>query len=242
MPKQRIIPCLDIKDGRVVKGVNFVDLKDIGDPVELAAKYEKQGADEIFLLNISNKIDFGTIERATKALSIPVAVGGGVQSAHDAREILARNVSKVSLNSAAVANPELVGDLSAEFGKDRIVVAIDGKSVGGNYKVFVKGGRENTGLDLIQWAKRCEELGVGEILLTSMDGDGTQGGYDIPMTKAVCDAVNIPVIASGGCGSIDDIIKVFNETSCDAALVASLLHYGKATVGEIKEALGCLKG
>ena len=241
MPRKRIIPCLDIKDGRVVKGVNFVDLKDIGNPVEIAARYEEQGADEIFFLNISHEIDYDIIERATKELSIPVAVGGGVQTAHDIREILARNVSKVSLNSALVANPELIGDLSAEFGK-RIVAAIDGKMVGGSYRVFVKGGREDTGLDLVQWAKRCEELGAGEILLTSMDGDGTQSGYDIPMTRAVSGAVSIPVIASGGCGSIGDIIKVFNETDCDAALVASLLHYGKATVGEIKGALRCLTG
>ncbi len=235
MSEKRIIPCLDTVNGRVVKGVNFVDLSDIGDPIEIAKKYEEQGADEIVLLDITatnegRKSMYGLLERAAKELSVPVALGGGIRTLDDFRKAFACGASKVSVNSAAVKNPELIREASAEFGKERIVVAIDFNG----RDVYIKGGQEKTDLDLIEWAKKCEELGAGELLPTSIGGDGAQNGYDIAMTKAICDAVNIPVIASGGCGSIEDIIDVFKQTDCDAALVASLFHYGKATVGDVK--------
>ncbi|MDR2183675.1 MAG: imidazole glycerol phosphate synthase subunit HisF [Clostridiales bacterium] len=239
MLKKRIIPCLDIMGGRVVKGVNFVDLKNIGDPVEIAKLYEAQGADEIVLLDITATIEkrdanYRLFEQIAKQVKIPVVVGGGMRSIDDMRKILASGVDKVSVNSAFVANPELIDAARARFGKSRIVAAIDGKKTGGGFNVFVRGGRDDTGLDLIQWAKECEMRGVGEILLTSMDCDGVQDGYDIEMTRAVTDSVNIPVIASGGCGKVGHIIDVFKETGCAAALVASLLHYGKASVADIK--------
>jgi len=230
---------LDIKDGKVVKGVNFVNLTDVGDPVEISKHYEQQGADEIVFLDITathegRETVYGLIERAAKELSTPVAVGGGIRSAQDCRKILACGADKVSLSSAAVANPKLIREASLEFGKERVVVAIDAKKVGDRYHVFVKGGREDTGIDLINWAKQCENLGAGEILLTSMDGDGTQNGYDIAMTSLLVKSVGIPVIASGGCGEIEDIIEVFKQTGCAAALAASLFHYGKATVNDVK--------
>ena len=239
MLEKRIIPCLDIKNGKVVKGVNFVDLTDVGDPVEIAKRYNDQSADEIVFLDITatqenRETHYTLIERAAQELSIPLAVGGGIRTTDDFRKILSRGAKKVSVNSAAVANPELIRQASVLFGKQCVVVAIDGKKVNDSFKVFVKGGTVNTGLDLVQWAKECEALGAGEILLTSMDSDGTQNGYDIEMTKAVAEAVGIPVIASGGCGSIEHIIDVFKQTGCDAALVASLFHYGKATVADVK--------
>lgn len=239
MLKKRIVPCLDIMNGKVVKGVNFVGLTDVGDPVQIAKRYEEQCADEVVFLDITATYEerdsiYELIETAASELSIPLTVGGGIRTIADFRKILACGADKVSINSSAVANPNLISEGSKEFGKQCVVVAIDGKKIGDSYKVFVKGGRENTGLDLIEWVKKCEELGAGEILLTSMDGDGTQNGYDIAMTKAVCDAVSIPVIASGGCGKISDIIDVFEKTNCDAALVASLFHYGHATVNDVK--------
>jgi len=237
--KKRIIPCLDIKDGKVVKGVNFVGLTDVGSPVEIAKRYEEQGADELVLLDISATNEnrdtvYALVREVASVLTIPLTVGGGIRTVEDFRKILDCGASKVSVNSAAVDNPRLIYEASQAFGKERVVVAIDGKKTGESYTVFVKGGREDTGVYLIGWAQRCEMLGAGEILLTSMDGDGTKEGYDIPMTKEVSDAVNIPVIASGGCGSIDHIIEVFQKTNCDAALVASLFHYGLATVGDVK--------
>jgi len=239
MLEKRIIPCLDIKDGKVVKGVNFVDLTDIGDPVEIARRYESQSADEIVFLDITathewRDTHYDMIEQAARGLTIPLTVGGGLKNVDDFHKILSCGASKVSVNSAAVANPELIREASIQFGKEHVVVAIDAKKTEDGFKVFVNGGRENTGLDLVEWAKKCEALGAGEILLTSMDGDGTQGGYDIEMTKAVVECVSIPVIASGGCGSIEHIIDVFKQTDCSAALVASLFHYGKATVGDVK--------
>ncbi|GHT50814.1 imidazole glycerol phosphate synthase subunit HisF [Endomicrobiia bacterium] len=239
MLKKRIIPCLDIANGKVVKGVNFVDLVDVGDPVEIAKQYEQQCADEVVFLDITatyenRDIIYDLIRRAARELSIPLAIGGGIRTVDDFRKILSCGADKVTINSSAVANPNLIRKASEEFGKQCVVVAIDGKLLDNQYKVFVEGGRKNTGLDLVEWAKKCEILGAGEILLTSMDGDGTQNGYDIAMTNAVCNSVNIPVIASGGCGSIDDIIDVFRKTSCDAALVASLFHYAMATVSDVK--------
>ncbi|GHT33317.1 imidazole glycerol phosphate synthase subunit HisF [Endomicrobiia bacterium] len=239
MLKKRIIPCLDIANGNVVKGVNFVDLVDVGDPVEIAKRYEQQCADEVVFLDITatyenRDIIYDLIRRAARELSIPLAIGGGIRTVDDFRKILSCGADKVTINSSAVANPNLIRKASEEFGKQCVVVAIDGKLLDNQYKVFVEGGRKNTGLDLVEWAKKCETLGAGEILLTSMDGDGTQNGYDIAMTNAVCNSVNIPVIASGGCGSIDDIIDVFRKTNCDAALVASLFHYAMATVSDVK--------
>jgi len=239
MLTKRIIPCLDIKDGKVVKGVNFVGLADIGDPVEIAGRYNKQSADEIVFLDITatherRDTHYALIERAARQLTIPLTVGGGIRTVDDIRKILSCGASKVSVNSAAVVNPELIREASELFGKQCVVVAIDAKKTDGGFKVFVNGGRENTGLDLEAWAKQCEALGAGEILLTSMDGDGTQNGYDIEMTRIAVENVGIPVVASGGCGSISHIIDVFKHTGCDAALVASLFHYGKATVGDVK--------
>ncbi|MCL2699396.1 MAG: imidazole glycerol phosphate synthase subunit HisF [Defluviitaleaceae bacterium] len=251
MLAKRIIPCLDIKDGKVVKGVNFVDLKDVGDPVEIAKRYERQGADEIVFLDITATYEnretvYGLIERAAKEISIPVTVGGGIRTVDDFRKILECGADKVSIGSAAVANPELIREVSQKFGKRRVVIAIDAKKVGNEYHVFIKGGREDTEIGLIGWAKECEDLGAGEILLTSMDADGAQTGYDIAMTKELAESVSIPVTASGGCGKIEDIIDVFKQTGCAAALAASLFHYGMATVAEVKSemerhGIPCLK-
>lgn len=241
MLTRRIIPCLDIRDGKVVKGINFVGLKDIGDPVELAKRYEKECADEIVFLDITASYEErdilkDIIEKGASELSIPLSVGGGIRTIDDFRSILLSGADKVSINSAAVANPELIRKASKEFGVQCVVVAIDAKkrenSTG--FDVYVKGGRENTGIDLVEWVKKCEKLGAGEILLTSMDADGTKNGYDIEMIKAVCENVNIPVIASGGCGKTQDIVDVFKKTNCDAALVASLFHYQEATIEEVK--------
>lgn len=243
MLKKRIIPCLDIKNGSVVKGINFLDLTNLGDPVEYAKMYEKQCADEIVFLDITatyeeRAIIKGIIEKGANELRIPLTVGGGIRTIDDFRTILKSGADKVSINSAAVKNPNLIKEAADEFGTQCVVVAIDGKrDENGSFKVYIKGGRENTGLDLIKWSKECERLGAGEILLTSMDADGTKQGYDIEMTKAVVENVNIPVIASGGCGSILDIVDVFKKTNCDAALVASLFHYKEATIDEVKQEL-----
>ena len=240
MLRKRIIPCLDIKNAKVVKGTNFVDLEDVGDPVDFAKMYEQQCADEVVFLDITasyeeRDIIKDIIEKGAEKLSVPLTVGGGIKTIEDFREILKCGADKVSINSAAVKNPLLISEASKEFGSQCVVVAIDAKKdMFGKYQVYIKGGRENTGIDLIKWAKKCEELGAGEILLTSMDADGTKKGYDIPMVKAVVENVNIPVIASGGCGSIEDIIEVFKKTDCDAALVASLFHYNQATIEQVK--------
>lgn len=243
MLTKRIIPCLDIKNGKVVKGVNFVGLKDVGDPIELAKRYDQQCSDEVVFLDITasyeqRDIIKDLIERGAKELSIPLAVGGGIRTIDDFRMILASGADKVSVNSAAIANPDLIKEAADEFGVQCVVVAIDAKKrASGGYDVYVKGGRENAGIDLIEWVKKCQELGAGEILLTSMDADGTKAGYDIDMINAVCDVVDIPVIASGGCGSIQDIVDVFKKTNCDAALVASLFHFGEATVEQVRQEL-----
>ena len=229
MLTKRIIPCLDIKDGKVVKGVNFVGLKDVGDPIELAKKYDVQCADEVVFLDITASYeDRGImkdiIERGASELTIPLAVGGGIRTLDDFRMILASGADKVSINSAAIANPQLIKEAADEFGVQCVVIAIDAKKREdqSGWDVYVKGGRENTGLDLIEWVKKCESLGAGEVLLTSMDADGTKAGYDIP------------VIASGGCGSVQDIVDVFEKTNVDAALVASLFHFNEATVEDVR--------
>ncbi|MFV0394396.1 MAG: imidazole glycerol phosphate synthase subunit HisF [Coprobacillaceae bacterium] len=243
MLAKRIIPCLDIRDGKVVKGINFVGLKEVGDPVELAKRYEEQCGDEVVFLDITasyenRNIMRDVIQKAASELSIPLAVGGGIRTIDDFRMILASGADKVSVNSSAIENPALFKEAANEFGVQCVVVAIDAKKREDNgYDVYVKGGRENTGIDLLDWVKQCEELGAGEILLTSMDADGTKVGYDLDMINAVCNTVSIPVIASGGCGSIQDIVDVFKKTNCDAALVASLFHFGEATVDEVKEEL-----
>lgn len=241
MLTKRIIPCLDIKDGKVVKGIHFVGLKDVGDPIELAKRYDLQCADEVVFLDITasyenRDIIKDLIERAASELTIPLAVGGGIRTLDDFRMILASGADKVSVNSAAISNPQLIKDASDEFGSQCVVVAVDAKKRANEsgWDVFVKGGRENTGIDLIDWVTKCEQLGAGEILLTSMDADGTKAGYDLDMLNAVCQAVTIPVIASGGCGSIQDIIDVFEKTDVDAALVASLFHFQEATVEDVR--------
>lgn len=242
MLAKRIIPCLDIKNGKVVKGVNFVGLQDVGDPVELAKKYDLQCADEIVFLDITatyenRDIIKDLIERGASELSIPLAVGGGIRTIDDFRMILSSGADKVSVNSAALQNPQLIKEASAEFGVQCVVVAVDAKmrEDKSGYDVYVAGGRKNTGIDLIEWVQQCESLGAGEILLTSMDRDGTRDGFDIDMLNAVLDVVSIPVIASGGCGGIEDIVEVFEKTNCDAALAASLFHYGEATIDQVKE-------
>jgi cyclase len=246
MVAKRIIPCLDVADGRVVKGVNFVGLRDAGDPVELACRYSASGADELVFLDIAAShqgratlVDL--VQRTAEAVTIPFTVGGGISSIEGITELLRAGADKVSLNSAAVRDPELVAQGAARFGNQCIVVAIDarrrrddsGTPIEG-WDVFVKGGRENTGLDAVAWARRVVELGAGEILLTSMDGDGTQAGYDLALTRTVAEAVEVPVIASGGAGCIDHIADALEQGKASAALLASLLHDGILTVEQIK--------
>jgi len=243
MLAKRIIPCLDVKDGRVVKGVNFENLRDAGDPVEIARSYNEQGADEIVFLDITaSHENRGTIvevvERTAREVFMPLTVGGGVRSVEDFRTLLRAGADKVSVNSAALLDPELVARAADKFGSQCVVVAIDAKRrPGGGWSVFRNGGRIDTGIDAIEWAARAESLGAGEILLTSMDADGTKAGYDIELTKAVCNAVKIPVIASGGAGSVEHFIDVFEKAGADAALAASLFHYRELTIAEVKNAL-----
>ncbi len=243
MLAKRIIPCLDVRDGRVVKGVNFVDIKDVGDPVECAMAYDRQGADEITFLDITATHEGrGTmveVVRATaKKVFVPLTVGGGIGSVDDIRALLRAGADKVSLNSAAVRNPELVAKGADAFGSQCIVVAIDARRNGkGGFTVLINGGRIDMGIDAIEWAKRVQSLGAGELLLTSMDADGTKEGFDIELTDAVAKAVSIPVIASGGCGKLSHFTQVFQETGADAALAASLFHYRELTVGQVKEEL-----
>ena len=246
MVAKRIIPCLDMAAGRVVKGVNFVGLRDAGDPVELACRYDAAGADELVFLDIAaSHQGRGTlvelVQRTAEQLFIPFTVGGGISSVEGITELLRAGADKVSLNSAAVADPELIRAGARQFGAQCIVVAIDGrKRMGGGWDVYVKGGRQNTGLDLLAWAKEAVALGAGELLLTSMDGDGTQQGYDLELTAEVAAAVPVPVIASGGAGCLADIEAVLTKTGASAALLASLLHDGVLTVAQIKEhLLGC---
>lgn len=243
MLAKRIIPCLDVKDGRVVKGVNFVSIRDAGDTVELAKFYSDQGADEVVFLDITATSDarksvVDVIEETGKKVFVPLTVGGGIRTVEDFTEILRAGADKISINSAAVKDPQLIADAAELFGSQCVVLAIDGKSRGdGTWEVYVAGGRTPTGLDVVEWAKKGEALGAGEILLTSMDTDGTKSGFDIPMLKAVVDAVSIPVIASGGAGKLSDFADVFRESGCDAALAASLFHYGELTVPQVKEYL-----
>ena len=247
MLAKRIIPCLDVTGGRVVKGVNFVSLRDAGDPVEIAARYNEQGADELTFLDITATSDgrdliLPIIEAVASEVFIPLTVGGGVRSVEDVRRLLNAGADKVSFNSAAVARPELINEASERYGAQCIVVAIDAKrrqgqdeqARGPGWDVYTHGGRKNTGLDAVQWAQEMARRGAGEILLTSMDRDGTQSGFDLGLTRAVSDAVGVPVIASGGVGDLDHLADGVQQGGADAVLAASIFHYGKHTVGEAK--------
>ena len=239
----RIIPCLDVHAGRVVKGVRFEELRDAGDPVAIAAAYEKQGADELVFLDITASSDgrktmIDVVERTADEVFMPLTVGGGLRSVEDIRTMLHAGADKVSLNTSAVKDPELVRSASKAFGNQCIVVAIDAKRVApGKWEVFTHGGRNSTGIDVIQWARQMREFGAGELLLTSMDADGTQAGYDIPLTRAVCDAVDIPVIASGGAGNLNHLTDVLRDGHASAVLAASIFHFGTYTVRQAKEHL-----
>lgn len=243
MLAKRIIPCLDVRDGRVVKGVNFVNIRDAGDPVELARFYSDQGADEIVFLDITATSDgratvADVVERTAEQVFVPLTVGGGIRTLEDFRQLLRAGADKISVNSAAVKDPGLISRAAERFGSQCVVLAIDARRrPEGSYEVVVAGGRTPTGLDAVEWARRGEALGAGEILLTSMDADGTKAGFDLEMTRAVTQAVSIPVIASGGCGSLEHFAQVFAETDCDAALAASLFHFGEVTVPQVKEYL-----
>ena len=242
---RRIIPCLDVKDGRLVKGVHFVDLKDVGDPAEIGAKYASEGADEIVFLDITATVEkrktmVEVVRRTAKGITVPLAVGGGIRSIQDIEDLLEAGTAKVSINTAAVRNPDLIKEASQKFGSKCIVVAIDTRNsylMPSKFEVMVSGGREGTGIDAVEWAKRVEGLGAGEILPTSMDADGTLNGYDIPMTKAIAEAVSIPVIASGGAGNLDHLYEAITEGKADAVLVASVFHFGKHTIAEAKDFL-----
>jgi imidazole glycerol-phosphate synthase subunit HisF len=243
MLAKRIIPCLDVTGGRVVKGVNFLGLRDAGDPVELAERYNAQGADELVFLDITASSDAREImadlvARTARKVFIPLTVGGGIRSVADARKIILSGADKVSVNTAAVHRPELIRELSLEFGAQAIVLAIDARRSGPNrWNVYTKGGRYDEGIDAVEWAQRGQALGAGEILLTSMDTDGVQTGFDCELTRAVVNTTTIPVIASGGAGEPQDFVAVFTSGSADAALAASIFHYGKYTVSELKRAL-----
>ena len=243
MLAKRIIPCLDVTGGRVVKGVNFVGLRDAGDPVELAARYNAQGADELVFLDITASSDAreimaDVVARTARRVFIPLTVGGGIRSVADARKILLSGADKVSVNTAAVRRPKLITELSEEFGSQAVVLAIDArKNANGGWNVFTRGGRDDEGIDAVEWALEGEMLGAGEILLTSMDTDGVQTGFDCALTHAVSQATHIPVIASGGAGKPEDFEKVLTVGCADAALAASIFHYGTYTVKDLKEYL-----
>lgn len=242
MLAKRIIPCLDVRDGKVVKGINFVGIKEVGDPVACAKEYNMQGADEIVFLDITATHEgrgtmLDVVSRTAKEVFIPLTVGGGINSIEDFRNTLRAGADKVSVNSAAVKNPELIREAADCFGSQCVVVAIDAKRFGDSFHVVVHGGRIDTGLDAIEWAKKAAELGAGEILLTSMDADGTKNGFDHELLNRICEVVSIPVIASGGCGKLEHFGDVFEETDADAALAASLFHYKELTVAQVKEHL-----
>ena len=243
MLAKRIIPCLDVAGGRVVKGVHFVGLRDAGDPVELAERYNAQGADELVFLDITASSDAretiaDLVAKTARQVFIPLTVGGGIRTVADARKIILAGADKVSVNTAAVHRPELIRELSLEFGAQAVVLAIDARRSGpGKWNVFTKGGRHDEGIDAVQWAGQGESLGAGEILLTSMDTDGVQTGFDCPLTAAVAHATTIPVIASGGAGKPSDFITVLTEGCADAALAASIFHYGDYTVADLKRVL-----
>lgn len=243
MYAKRIIPCLDVKNGRVVKGMSFVNLVDAGDPVESAKQYDKQGADELVFLDItassdSRNITIDMVEQVANSIFIPFTVGGGIRSVDDFNSLLRAGADKVSVNSAAVYRPELISEAAYKFGSQCVVAAIDAKrKENGGWEVYVNGGRTPVGLDAVEWAVKCEELGAGEILLTSMDEDGQKKGYDIALTRAISEKVNIPVIASGGAGALEHFYDAFTEGKADAVLAASLFHFGEIPIPELKKYL-----
>lgn len=243
MHTKRIIPCLDVKDGRVVKGTNFVGLRDAGDPVELAAVYDVEMADELVFLDITASSDqrstmVDVVERTAAQVFIPFTVGGGIRTSADIRRILTAGADKVSLNTAAVKNPELLAEGARQFGRQCIVLAVDARQIGPDkWEVYINGGRTPTGIDVLEWVKQGTALGAGEILLTSMDKDGTKDGYDIPLTRAVSEAVTVPVIASGGAGEMEHFYDVLTVGKADAVLAASVFHFGQFTVRQVKEYL-----
>ncbi len=244
MHTKRIIPCLDVHNGRVVKGVNFVDLKDAGDPVEIAKAYDKAGADELVFLDITATSDgrdtvVDLVRKVAESVFIPFTVGGGIRSVDDFRALLREGADKISINSSATNTPELIHDAAEKFGSQCVVVAIDAKKCldGSGWNVYKSGGRVDTGLDVVEWAKKVECLGAGEILLTSMDGDGTKSGYDLEVTRAVAETVSIPVIASGGAGKLEHFKEAFTDGKADAALAASLFHYKELEIRDVKEYL-----
>ena len=245
MDYRRIIPCLDVKDGRLVKGINFVRLKDVGDPAENAAAYSAAGADELVFLDITATIEkrktlLDAVKRTVERISVSLTVGGGINSCERIEELMDIGASKVSINTAAVRNPDFVEEAANEFGSEKITIAIDTRSnpeLPSGFEVMVSGGTVGTEIDAVQWAKRVEGLGAGAILPTSMDADGTQAGYDIPMTKAIADAVALPVIASGGAGTLEHLYQAIVDAGADAVLVASIAHFGKYTIRQMKEYL-----
>ena len=239
---KRIIPCLDVDAGRVVKGVQFVDIRDAGDPVEVARRYDQQGADELCFLDITATHEgrgttFQMVEKIASEVFIPLTVGGGIREVADIRNMLNCGADKVGINSAAIYNPDFVKEAADRFGSQCIVVAIDAKQVDDHWEIFTHGGRKPTGIDAVEWAARMVENGAGEILLTSMDGDGTKAGYDLPLTRAVSDAVGVPVIASGGVGNLEHLVEGVTQGGAEAVLAASIFHFGTYTVGQAKQAM-----
>ncbi len=242
MAYKRIIPCLDVDDGRVVKGTNFVDLRDAGDPIELAARYDREGADEIVFLDITASHEgrdtvVELARRAAEEVFVPFTIGGGIRSVDDAKAVLDAGADKVSVNSAAVAEPSLLTALSDRYGSQSIVLAIDANRRDDGWEVVIRGGREETGKDVVAWAREGVERGAGEILLTSMGRDGTEAGYELDLIQAVSGAVPVPVIASGGAGSVEDLVEVLGEGCADAALAASIFHFGEHSIAEVKSAM-----
>ena len=243
MLAKRIIPCLDVRDGRVVKGINFEGIKEVGDPVECAEMYNKQGADEIVFLDITathekRKTIVDVVSKTAQKVFVPLTVGGGIRTVDDFREILRAGADKVSVNSSAVNRPELLAEAADIFGSQCVVIAIDARRAeDGRFHVVINGGRIDTGLDAVEWAKKACQLGAGEILLTSMDTDGTKNGFDLELLNAITGEVNVPVIASGGCGKLEDFSEVFTKTDADAALAASIFHYKESTDSEVKKYL-----
>ena len=237
---KRIIPCLDVNDGRVVKGINFIELKDAGDPVEIAKSYNEQGADELTFLDITASSDnrgllFDIVEKVANQIFIPLTVGGGVRNCEDIRTLLNSGADKVGINTSAIINPDFVSESSIRFGSQAIVVAIDAKKVDDHYEVFTHGGRNSTGIDAISWAKKMAEYGAGELLITSMDRDGTKSGFDNNLMKLISDSVDIPIIASGGAGNLKHLVDGVKEGEADAVLAASIFHYGEYTIQEAKK-------